>query len=72
MATQIDKNIDKVIYNALAKPNKMKFAKAKKPEVKDSDYDIGHFTRYFLRQVNNPSSKIIETDKGQFNKFKTF
>jgi len=71
MATPIDKNIDAVIYRALAKPKALEFAKEKKPKVKKEDYDIGHFTRYFLRQVNNTFAKIIEVDKAQFNKFKS-
>jgi len=71
MATPVDKNIDKVIYEKLASPKKLEFAKEKKPKVKKEDYDAGHFTRYFLRQVNNRSAKIIEVDKGQFNKFKS-
>jgi len=71
MATQIDKNIDKVIYEKLAESKKLEFATEKKPKMKKEDYDVGHFTRYFLRQVNNPHSKIIEVDKAQFNKFRS-
>jgi len=70
MATPIDKNIDKVIYERLMNPKKLEFAKEKKPKVKKEDYDIGHFTRYFLRQVNNVFAKIVEVEKAQFNKFK--
>ncbi|GJQ43814.1 MAG: hypothetical protein JETCAE03_33120 [Ignavibacteriaceae bacterium] len=71
MPTPIDKNIDAVIYKELANPKKMEFANEKKPVLKQADYDRGYFTRYFLRQVNNPLSKILEVDKAQFNKFKS-
>jgi len=71
MPTPIDKNIDAVIYKELANPKKMEFANEKKPVLKQADYDRGYFIRYFLRQVNNPLSKILEVDKAQFNKFKS-
>lgn len=66
----IDKYIDISIYKNLAKPEKLEFAKEKKNAPTKKDYDNGFMMRYFLRQINNPQSKIIEVDKSQFNKFK--
>jgi uncharacterized protein YydD (DUF2326 family) len=70
MATPVDKNIDLEIYKKLANPKALEFANEKKPKIKKEDYDIGHLTRYFLRQVNNEFAKILEVNKAQFNKFK--
>lgn len=70
MPTLIDKNIEVEIYKALAKPEKLEFAKEKKEPPTEKDYKIGYMTRYFLRQVNNFQSKILEVNKAEFNKFK--
>jgi len=71
MGTAIDKNVDLVIYKTLTNIRATEYAKEKKSKPKESDYTVGNFTRYFLRQVNNSFAKIIEIDKEQFNKFKT-
>lgn len=70
MPTPIDKNIDVVIYKNLTKFKKLEFAIEKKTKPTEKDYKNGYMLRYFLRQVNNVQSKIIEVDKSQFTKFK--
>ena len=59
------------IYKKLTNAPANDYAKEKKTLPKEADYNNGYFTRYFLRQVNNPKSKILEVDTAQFNKFQS-
>jgi len=59
------------LYKTLSGYPKLKFADDKLPDVKEKDYKNGFITRYFFRQVNNPSSKIIEVDKKQWTSFQS-
>jgi len=47
--------------------NKTVFLKPYKPKLKDTDYELGTFERYFARQVNNIYAPIFEIKKIKYN-----
>lgn len=59
------------LYKTLSGYPKIKFANEKFPNIREKDYKNGFITRYFFRQVNNPSAKIIEVDKKQWVSFQS-
>ena len=63
-------NVDIEIYKQISGSQQFKFAKEKYPVLRDSDYTLGYFTRYFFRQANSPKSRIFEIDKKQWISFK--
>jgi len=57
------------IYNEIAPKASYEFASNTLPTIKKTDYDVGYFERYFLRQVNNPLAQIVEVNKKQWTTF---
>lgn len=62
--------LNNFIYNEINKKQQKKYAIEKKCIVTSEDIKRGWINRYFLRQVNNESARILEIDKQQYNNFK--
>ncbi len=57
------------IYNKIASNTKFSFAIDALPVIRKIDYGISYIKRYFLRQTNNKTARIMEVDKKQWLKF---
>lgn len=60
---------DVKLYNKIRNESQSNYMSPTEVQVipNTSDYDVGHFYRYFVQKVNSPISTLIEVDVDQIN-----